>query len=492
MTDDMQWWTAVETRERIARGTCSAVEVVTACLRRIERLNPKLNAFVAVDHQGALQAAVAADAAQAAGEPLGALHGVPVAIKDDLWAKGMPATCGSLVFANFNPSIDAATVERLKAAGAIVVGKTNLPEFAAWPRSKSFIGGETVNPWDGKRIPGASSGGSGAAVASGIVPVAIGTDGGGSTRIPSSLCGLVGLFPTIGRLSGYGSFCCSPTESAGPMTRTVTDAAIVEQVIAGPDARTNHGIKTDPPDVLAGLDAGVEGLKIAWSDDFGWIDVDARVLEAARAGIALLRQAGAEVTETTAHIAHPWGDGSAMAELHAMVAAAGDPSPPSAARPAMDGVESWLVESSRTGSLLFLLPQFQNLIGQNLELLAPPHAMAMKQPPPFDTLPTEEELAQPVARLLARHDVICTPTMANVAPIAPAGWASAYPNVFMGTDYTFIANALHLPAVTLPCGLVGGLPAGFQVIGRHGEEAMVLRVARALEKRFPTLRYPEL
>lgn len=490
--DSMQWWSATETRDRIAAGECSAVKVVSAALDRIERLNPRLKAFISVDLEGALEAARAADASRAQGQAPGPLHGVPVAVKDDIWAMGMPATCGSLVFADFKPSVDATMVERLKAAGAIVVGKTNMPEFAAWPRSKSFPGGEAVNPWDVTRIPGASSGGSGAAVAAGMVPVALGTDGGGSTRIPSALNGLVGLFPTVGRIPSFGTFCCSPTESAGPMARNVTDAAIVQQVIAGPDPRCTHGIATSPPDVLSGLDDEITGLRAAWSDDFGWIQGDPQVLSSARGCIALLQDAGAEVVETGERIGHPWGDASGMKELHEVVAAAGDPDRPASPPPSMEGAESWLTAISRTGELMFLHPQFQALIERNMALLAPPHACAMRSRPGFAAVPSEEELAEPVNRLFERFDVICTPTLANVAPIAPTGWGSAYPDCFMGTDYTFIANALRLPAITIPCGLVRGLPVGFQIIGRRFDEATVLKVARAVEKRLGALPYPEL
>lgn len=492
MDKAQKWLSAVEIRERIARRECSAVVVTATCLDRIEQLDPHLRAFVSVDREGALKAAAALDAAQAAGEPCGPLHGVPVAVKDDLWVEEMPATCGSLLFADFRPSIDGTVAGRLRAAGAVIVGKTNMPEFAAWPRTKSRLVGESVNPWDTSRIPGASSGGSSAAVASGMVPVAIGTDGGGSVRIPASLTGLVGLFPTVGRIPGYGSFCCSPTESAGPMTRSVTDAAIVQQVIAGPDPRASHGIDSEAPDVLSGLEDGIEGLKVVWSDDFGWIDVDQGVLRQARSGLEALAAAGAIIAETGVRIGHPWGDASAMAGLHANVAAAGDPERPARSAPSMAGVEAWLTESSRTGELLFLFPQFQAFVAENMDLLAPPHAMTLRQPPVFAGGPSEEDLRTPVEGLFAEHDVICSPTMATIAPVAPDGWVSPYADCFMGTGYTFIANALRLPAITVPIGLVDGMPVGFQIIGKPGDEATILKVARAIEKRTSRMPYPEI
>lgn len=481
MSEDLRWGSAIETRELILRGEVTAREVVEACLSRIDRLDPVLRAFVALDREGALEAADAADEALARGEAVGPLHGVPVAIKDDLWVRGMPAACGSLLFAKFRPGYDGTVAERLRAAGAIIIGKTNMPEFAAWPRSRSWVGGEAVNPWDTTRISGASSGGSGAAVASGMVPVAIGTDGGGSTRIPSALNGLVGLFPTLGRVPGYGSFCCSPTESAGPMARNVADAALIQQIIAGPDPRASHA-RTDPaPDVLSGLRDGVEGLRIGWSPDFGWVPVDAAVAASAKAAVGMLRSSGAEVEEIGETIPHPWGDGSWMENLHRAVADMGSPPLPEREPPELDGAEDWLGAGAAAGELMFLTPEFQSLFAANADLLTPPQ-QALAKGQGGTGQPSVEVLVAGFERLLQAYDVICSPTMANVAPVAPADWRSAYPDSFMGTDFTFIANSAGCPAVTVPCGLVAGLPVGLQIIGQRGDEATVLRVAQTVEE----------
>ena len=258
MADSVLWSTASELRDRIGRGEQSVVALVEACLAQINALDGRLHAFLHVDGEGALAVARQADEAVRQGMRLGPLHGIPIAIKDDVWVAGMPATAGSMIFSNFVPSADGTVVRRLRAAGAIIIGKTNLPEFASWPRTKSYVGGETANPWDLSRIPGASSGGSAAAVAAGMVPLAIGTDGGGSVRIPASLCGIVGLLPTIGRVPDHGGFLCSPLSSCGPMARSVEDIALLQQVISGPeDAVANSHIGT-PPELLSALDAGVE------------------------------------------------------------------------------------------------------------------------------------------------------------------------------------------------------------------------------------------
>jgi Asp-tRNA(Asn)/Glu-tRNA(Gln) amidotransferase A subunit family amidase len=235
MGDELRNMPAWEVAALVKARTVSPVEVVEASLARIEALDPVLHAFITVATDRAVRRARWAEEAIRRGEDVGPLHGVPIALKDEAWTAGMPATAGSLLFKKFVPAHSGAVSERLERAGAVIIGKTNMPEFAAWPRSRSRLAGEAVNPWDPSRISGASSGGSAAAVAAGLVPVAIGSDGGGSTRIPSALCGVVGLYPTPGRVSCYGSFSYSPLGSLGPIARNVRDVALVEQVIAGRD-----------------------------------------------------------------------------------------------------------------------------------------------------------------------------------------------------------------------------------------------------------------
>lgn len=433
-----------------------------------------------------MAAAHEADARLADVQEAGPLHGVPVAIKDDLWVRGMPATGGSLLFADFLPSFDGTVAERLRVAGAIIVGKTNMPEFAAWPRSKSFVAGEAVNPWDPRRIAGASSGGSAAAVAAGMVPIAIGTDGGGSTRIPAALTGLVGLLPTLGRVPAFGSFFYSPLGSAGPLARNVADAALVQQVIAGPDSRIENGLMETPPDVLTPLEEGVQGLAVGWSPDFGWIPADAAVVETVQSCTDLLAQQGASIHQVAQRIHHPWGNGQLMTALHQAVAAAGDPvPPPGESPPDLSNAESWLSRSASQGQSCFVAPEFNALMTRYHHLLTPPQSCLSSVSLQGEDMPTPEALNRLIDELFARYDVLCSPTMATVAPIAPAGWASAYSDSFMGTHFTFIANTTGCPGISVPCGFVDGMPVGFQIIGRRGDEATVLRVARTLEKALP-------
>jgi Asp-tRNA(Asn)/Glu-tRNA(Gln) amidotransferase A subunit family amidase len=490
---ELTWLPASRLREMVVKRQVSALEITRHFLARIERLEPLFHAFSHVDRDGALAAAKQADIDLKNGKSPGALHGIPVAIKDNLWVKGMPATAGSLIFANFRPSFDGTVVERLRAAGAIILGMTNMPEFAAWPRTQSYVAGETRNPWDRDRISGASSGGSAAAVAAGMVPVAIGTDGGGSVRIPASLCGIYGLFPTLGRVPDYGGFHCSPAGSAGPMARTVGDAAMIQQVISGPDARIQGGLIAPAPDVVSGLDSGVAGLRMAWSPDFGHIPIDPLIAGCARRALDALQAAGAKVDEIADRIEHPWGDGTMMAAIREAVGAGGYPTAPEGEIPDTASAESWLAASSaRVGEIVFKIPEFREFYARHSGLLTPPQRLLSGVRPATSPVPSEQELRAAMDRIFASHDLLCSPTMAVVAPIAPPGWASAYGDSFMGTNFTFIANATGRPAITVPCGFVRDLPVGLQIIGRPGDEPTVLRAARALEAILPPQATPPL
>ena len=351
--NDLIWAPATMLSELIRQGTLSPVNLIKACSAQIDRLDLELHAFVTVDRAGALAAARKAETAVREGAHLGPLHGIPVAIKDDMWVKGLPATFGSLLFAKVVPSQDSTVVRRLREAGAIILGKTNLPEFVSWPRSRSLVAGEARNLWDASRIPGASSGGSAVALASGMVPLAIGTDGGGSVRIPAALCGVVGLLPTIGRVPDHGGFLCSPLSSAGPMARNVPDLALLLQVIAGPEAATPWALPEPAPDVRGKLDGGVCGLRIAWSPDFGHIPVEPAILAAARPALDALAAGGAAIERISDLIPHPWGNGGLMAAVYKAAADVGEVSYPSASIPDTGFAEAALRTCTEQAESLF-------------------------------------------------------------------------------------------------------------------------------------------
>jgi Asp-tRNA(Asn)/Glu-tRNA(Gln) amidotransferase A subunit family amidase len=483
--DEIRWMPARTMRELVATKELSPVDVVTALLAVVEAFDPELRAFVTVAPDHALEQARAAEAAVLRGDPLGPLHGVPVALKDEAWTWDLPSTAGSLLFARFRPQRDGTVAERLRHAGAIVFGKTNMPEFAAWPRSKNRLAGEAVNPWDPSRITGASSGGSAGALAAGMIPLAIGSDGGGSIRIPSALCGTVGLYPTPGRVPSYGSFSYSPAGSLGPMGRDVHDVALLHQVIAGPDPRDGGALTTVVPDATSALDDGVDGRRVAWSPDFGHWAVQPGIADAVASAMAALEDSGAHVEPTGTELPHPWGDARGMAERQAAVAAYGDPDEvafDAGDLPDLTDEEWWMWEVFAGTTPLTQSPRFAELRDRYAALLTPP-----SRPAPgtrgmtFDGAPPVEALRAAFDAALGGADVLCSPTMRTVAPVAPAGWGTPYDDPYMGTNFTFIANALGCAAASVPCGLVDGLPVGLQIVGRPGAEATVLRVARAFE-----------
>ncbi len=490
MNDELRWMSAGRLRRLIAERQISPVEVVADCLGWIEALDPTLHAFITVAGERAVEDARRAEAAVRRGDELGPLHGVPIALKDEAWTAGIPSTGGSLLFSRFLPWHDGTVSERLRRAGAIVIGKTNMPEFAAWPRSKTRLVGESVNPWDTSRISGASSGGSAAAVAAGLVPLAVGSDGGGSTRIPSALCGVVGLFPTPGRVPSYGSFSYSPYGSLGPIGRDVDDVALLQQVIAGPDRRDATASSQPAPELLTTLHSGIAQLRIAWSADFGRIPIDSRIVAAGRDALEAATGAGASVEEIAGIVHHPWGDGAMLADLQAAVGAGSwDSDDGPAEIPDTTTDQQWMWTAFSGLVPLTATPEFQALCQRHRHLLTPPSQLsthrAASTAPPTAKQPTTEELNSTMTALLDEHDVICSPTMATVAPVVPAGWATPYADSYMGTNFTFIANATGCPAATIPCGLVAGLPVGLQIIGRPGDEATVLRVCHALEAAIP-------
>lgn len=290
---------AYELVETIRRKKLSPVELMQAILRRIEDLNPKLNAYLTLVEEEAMQAARQAEAALSRGIDLGLLHGLPISIKDLHYTKGIRTTSGCLVYKNFIPDEEGSAVRRLRAAGAIIVGKTNTPEFGLAATVENKIGDPCRNPWNMERTSGGSSGGAAASVAAGISPLALGSDGGGSIRIPASFCGVYGLKPTNGRVpyeldrvSGAILDCAC----LGPITRTVKDAALMMNVMSGPDGIDYTCVRATPPDFLKELDGSLKKLRIAWSPDLGYdVVVDPEVKSITESAVHAFEELGHEV-----------------------------------------------------------------------------------------------------------------------------------------------------------------------------------------------------
>jgi len=458
----LAWTPAWKLASHIARRELSAEEVVHAALDRIERAEPLLHAFLTVCAENALLAARARDAAVLRGESLGPLHGVPVAVKDEAWTAGVRTTAGSRLFEDFVPDRDATVVERLKAAGAIVIGKTNTPEFMGLPRTANRLGPETCNPWDLSRISGASSGGSGAAVAAGLAPLAVGSDGGGSIRIPAALCGVQGLFPTPGRVPDTGSFSYSKFGSLGPMARTTRDLALMYMVMAGPDG-VDRRLDEPAPDVWAGLEAGVQGMRFAWTPDFGHIAVEPEVARLGEAAARRLQDAGAIVEAPALVLLDAW-------EWFRHLTF-GDP------YHGADGYMPYL----RAPSFLELARRPDNLARLTERGAAAVSAPAVTRGEYERARAHLAALEAQLAELFGRYDAILSPTMPVIAPVARDGVADLYPVARSGTFFTSLANLARLPGLSTPCGFHEGLPVGLQVLCPTGREDRVLRIGRALE-----------
>jgi Asp-tRNA(Asn)/Glu-tRNA(Gln) amidotransferase A subunit family amidase len=470
---ELRWSSAWELRDRIVAGELSSEELIAACLERIDELEPLLHAFITVAADLALDDARRADAARERGEPLGLLHGIPVAVKDEAWTKDMRSTAGSLLYRDFVPVEDGAVAERLRAAGAVIIGKTNMPEFAAWPRSRSRVAGESVNPWDVRRTSGASSGGSAAALAAGMVPLAVGSDGGGSIRIPASHCGVVGLYPTVGRVSARGSFSYSPYASLGPMARDVRDVATLLQVLSGFDERDPMSADVETPDFLARLDDGVDGMRIGFSPDCGWVDVSDGIVSRVREGVARLERAGATVDELELRLTEVPETFFAASAGYLLYG------------------DGWMPYTRS--------PEFQERTRspENRDRLCEYTVLASESPPTSRedyerALENRDRLRAAFDALFADHDVVVTPTMHVTAPLVHDGWGTPYPDPWMGTNFTGLVNILCLTAASYPVGPLDGLPVGLHVIGRAWDEATVLRACRALELVCPWTERPSL
>ncbi len=450
--DGLCFLSAAELGRRIARREVSPVEVARAHLARIARLDLKLNAYLTVTADRALAEAAAAEREIAAGRCRGPLHGVPMALKDLFDTAGVRTTAGSRILAENVPSRDAAVVERLSAAGLVLLGKTNLHEFAFGTTSDNPHHGPVRNPWDLERSPGGSSGGSGAALASGLCAVSLGTDTGGSIRIPAGACGVVGLKPTLGRVSRRGvtplawSF-----DTVGPMSRAVEDAALLMNAIAGPDAEDEWCAARPAEDFTRDLEAGARGLMLAVPRDWFFEGVEPGIEAVVREAIAVLGREGARVVEASlpgmadAHTAH-----------HAILAAEAA---------AFHG--PWLRERP---------DDYGSDVRRGLEL-----GQLVAAVDYVNACRVQAIVRATFRAALAEADVLVTPCLPQPPPRVGEPM-SREPAVAWNRLLTPV-NLAGYPALSLPCGFDGGgMPVGLQIIGRPFEEALVLRVARACER----------
>ena len=461
---DLAFTPAVDLARRIAAREISPVEVVSNSLARIDEVNPRLNCFCFVWHDEALEAARSAADAVARGSPLGPLHGVPVALKDTTPTAGHRTTLGSYTHEHWVPDRDGYIVGALRRAGAIIVGKTTTPEFAHSSITDSPLWGPTRNPWNLDRTPGGSSGGSAAAVAAGCVPLAEGTDMGGSVRIPAAWCGVVGLKPGLGRIpmdTLPGLF--DLMSHHGPLARTADDARLFLLAAQGPDDADILSVPC-PLDLRSPVEASVGGLRLALSIDLGCWAVDPAVEAAVRRAAAALADAGALVDEVDVTVTVK--DNEVWNDLWAVFMATyyGRYVEEFAAR--MDPDVLRLIERGNALSAVQL---------KQLEL-------------------ERTALWRRIAGVLAGHDAILCPTMATgPSPAAKADQPKLDPppdGRYHAADMTGIFNLVApCPALSVPCGWdAERLPVGLQVVGRRWREDTVLRIGRAVEAALPDAR----
>ncbi len=478
--------TLTEQAAALRRGDYSATELTAAYLARIDARNNALNAFVTVTAEAAIQAAAAADAALASG-CAGPLAGIPIAHKDIFCTDGVRTSCASRMLDNFIAPYDATVVERLAAAGAVMLGKTNMDEFAMGSSNETSFYGPVRNPWDLDRVPGGSSGGSAAAVAAGLCSAATGTDTGGSIRQPAALTGICGLKPTYGRVSRYGMVAfASSLDQAGPMARSAADMALLLQAMAGFDPRDSTSIDRPVPDYAAALEQPLTGLRVGLPAEYFNAGLDAAMGDAVRAALTELERLGAQLVDI--NLPH-----TALSVPAYYVVA---PAEASSNLARYDGVRyGYRAQNPVDLTDLYKRSRSEGFGAEvKRRILVGTYVLSAGY---YDAYYLK---AQRVRRLIREDfltafgqvDVIAAPTTPQ--PAFRLGEKQHDPvAMYLSDIYTIAANLAGLPALSVPCGLVQGLPVGLQLIGRDFDEARLLNVAHRYQQAtdWHTRRAPE-
>jgi aspartyl-tRNA(Asn)/glutamyl-tRNA(Gln) amidotransferase subunit A len=457
LTDDIAYLSATDLLRHFRRGTLSPVEATRAALDRIARFDTELNAFILVDETAALAAARASEQRWRNGAPVGAVDGVPTTIKDMFLTRGWPTRRGSLTGSPDGPwNDDSPLVARLREQGAVLLGKTTQPEFGWKGVGDSPLTGITRNPWNVEKTPGGSSAGAAVAAAMGMGTLHAGGDGGGSIRIPASFTGIFGIKPSFGRVPNWPGRMPGSITHAGPMTRTVADAALMLTVMAGVDTRDWQALPYDGGDYTLGLEQGVRGLRIAYSATLGFATADPEVETLAAKAAVEFSEFGALVTEKNPSIGNP--------------------------RPAFE-----LYYAIRFTWLYDMLTEAQR------EMLDPGLVAMAQSGRRHDARAVLEadifrnEMTPALDRFFDDHDLLLTPQMPLPAFDAGQDFPSGrnYTNWLDWSPFTYPFNFSGHPAASVPCGFVDGLPVGLQIVGPRYREDLVLRASRAWEAAHP-------
>ncbi|MEG3636004.1 Asp-tRNA(Asn)/Glu-tRNA(Gln) amidotransferase subunit GatA [Micromonospora palythoicola] len=489
---DVTAMTATQIAGLVATGAASAVEVTQAHLDRIAAVDGRVNAFLHVDTEGALAAARDVDARRAAGEELGPLAGVPVAVKDVLTTKGVPTTVGSKILEGWRPPYDSTIVQRLRAAGTVMLGKTNMDEFAMGSSTEYSAYGPSRNPWDTDRIPGGSGGGSAAALAAYEAPLAIGSDTGGSIRQPGAVTGTVGAKPTYGGTSRYGLVAFSSSlDTPGPCARTVLDAALLHAAIGGHDPRDSTSIPAPVPDVVAAAKLGatgdLSGVRLGIVTEFGGEGAEPGVMAAFNEAVDTLTKLGAEIVEISCpHFRY-------ALPAYYLIA----PSECSSNLARFDGVRFGLRTGDDGNRSLEEVMSLTREAGFGPEvkrrIMLGTYALSSGY---YDAYYGQ---AQKVRTLITRDftaafervDALISPTTPFVA--FPLGARTSDPyQMYLADLFTIPSNLYGGPGISVPCGLSEGLPVGLQVMAPTLADDRMYRVAAALESAVGTLTPPTM
>jgi len=472
---EFPWQSAFEIRDQIAQGAMSAVDVTRAYLGRAEELNPKLRCFLTIDHEGALAAAAQVDRSREAGETQGPLAGVPIALKDNLCTRGIRTTCASKILADYIPPYDAHVVEALRVSGAVILGKTNLDEFAMGSSNENSAFGNVHNPWALERAPGGSSGGSACATAAGLTSLALGSDTGGSVRQPAAFCGVTAIKPTYGRVSRYGLVAfASSLDQIGPMARSVREAALLLEVIAGHDRRDATSADRETGRYLAACDRGVKGLRVGVVRDLLDDLQDADVRGGVEAGLAALERQGATLVDVRLpHAKH-------AVSVYYLIATAEASS--NLAR--FDGIRYGLRVSGEDLNATYTNTRARGFGPEvRRRIMLGTYALSAGY---YDAFYLK---AQRVRTLIRRDydaafescDVVCTPT--TPTPAFSLGEKTSDPlQMYLADIFTLPPSLAGLGAISTPCGLsADGLPIGIQLVARPFEEEALCSTAQVVE-----------
>lgn len=463
--------------EQLVAGTLSARQLTQTCLGRIAALNGQLNAFISVDDEGALQQADDIDRRRKAGEPVGRLAGLPIGIKDNICQKNRPTTCGSRMLQDFRPPYDAHVLERLRAEDAVIVGKLNQDEFAMGSSTETSVFGPARNPWDQTRSAGGSSGGSAVAVAAGMVPLALGSDTGGSIRQPASFCGVVGMKPTYGRISRYGLIAyASSLDQIGPLAGDVYGATLLLECIAGYDRRDSTSLNIETPAWTENLDQPLDGLRIGIADEYFAEGLDSEVEHHVREALRVLESAGATVHSVS--LPH---SKYAVATYYLIAC-----SEASSNLARFDGIH-YGHRAEKFDDLVDLYCQSRGEgFGAEVKrrIMLGTYALSAGYYDAYylKALKVRRLIADDFAKAFETVDVIAGP----VSPTPAFGLGEKLNDplaMYLGDIYTISTNLAGLPGISVPCGLTAGkLPVGLQFQAPTLDEARILQVANQYQK----------